>query len=268
METEPADVEPVLDAVSRATRRLVATLSGFDETDLDSPSLLPSWTRRMIIGHLSYVASAYERATREAVAFGRATTYPDGPEERNISLDSLAGRSAAECLESFVRTSSELESTWRELPRSSWEMSYLDDPGRGRIGLARLVAQRLTELEVHHGDLGSRYGPSTWSEEFVEICLPLRIAWLPVHHRARVDADTTVEGSWLFRSPEGSWKVTASGSRSTAEQTTPEEAADVTMDGSGAALLAYLLGREPPSALSVHGDRQLFSRFKLGFPGP
>lgn len=165
-------------------------------------------------------------------------------------------------------TSAELDSTWRELPGQIWARSYLDDPGRGTIGLARLVAQRLTELEVHHGDLGSCYGPSTWSEEFVKICLPLRIAWLPVHHRARADADTAVDGSWLFRAPEGSWKVTASGSLCTTEPTSATAAADVTLDGSGADLLAYLLGREPPNSLTVHGDLQLFRQFKLGFPGP
>ena len=131
----------------------------------------------------SYVAAAYARATREALAFGRATTYPGGPDERERSLDSLAGQSLAECLDSFVWTSSELDSTWRQLAGESWARSYLDEPGRGRIGLGRLVAQRLTELEVHHGDLGSGYGPSTWSPQFVEVCLPLRIAWLPVHHR-------------------------------------------------------------------------------------
>jgi uncharacterized protein (TIGR03083 family) len=230
IESEPSDVERLLDEVSRATRRLEETISGFDEHEIDSAS---------------------------------------GPDERERSLDSLAGQSLAECLDSFVWTSSELDSTWRQLAGESWARSYLDEPGRGRIGLGRLVAQRLTELEVHHGDLGSGYGPSTWSPQFVEVCLPLRIAWLPVHHRARLDADTSVDGRWLFRSPEGSWTVTASGTLCSAEPRSAEDAApDVTLEGSGADLLAFLLGRQPAAPLTIEGDLQLFRQFKLGFPGP
>ncbi len=268
METEPSDVEKVLNEIARATRRLEETISGFGETEIDAPSLLPGWTRRTIVAHLSYSAGAYVRVTREALGVGRATTYPGGPEERNSSLDSLAGRPVAECLDTFMRTSAELDSAWRELPRSSWGRSFLDGPGHGRIGLARLAAQRLTELEVHHGDLGSVYGPATWSQEFVEVCLPLRIAWLPVHHRSRPDADTSVDGSWLFRSPTRSWLVTASGQRCTAEPASPSTRPDVTIEGSGANLLAFLLGREPSTPLRVDGEVRLFHQFKLGFPGP
>ena len=91
---------------------------------------------------------------------------------------------------------------------------------------------------------------------------------MPVHHRSRPDADTSVDGSWLLRSPEGSWTVTASGPRCTVEPAGSEDRADVVLEGSGADLLAYLLGREPPTTLTVHGDLRLFRQFKLGFPGP
>jgi hypothetical protein len=41
MESEPSDVERLLDEVARATRRLEETISGFDESEIDSASLLP-----------------------------------------------------------------------------------------------------------------------------------------------------------------------------------------------------------------------------------
>jgi maleylpyruvate isomerase len=230
--------------------------------------LLPAWTRRMIIAHLSYGAVANVRVTREALELGRTTTYPGGPDERSRSLESFAGRSASDCLASFAAASADLDSAWRKLPEDSWQRSYEDDPGLGTRGLSRLVALRLTELEVHHGDLGTGYGPWAWSSEFVEVCLPLRLAWLPNHHRARVDADNSVDGSWLFRSPTNGWLVTSSGVRCSVIASGQDQAADVVVDGSGADLLAYLLGREPSSPLEVHGDLQLFSQFKIGFPGP
>jgi maleylpyruvate isomerase len=205
--------------------------------------------------------------TTEALFTGRSATYPGGAAERQDSLRAFDGLTHREVMQAFHGASELLREQWDEVSEVGWATQF-DDEGLGSIALGRLVALRLTELEVHHGDLGTGYGPSCWSPLFVARCLPLRVAWLGTHHRRRVDADLTVNGRWLFRSDEKAWIVSANGASVASKRAAPSTAADVTIEGAGCDLLAFLLGREGTSPLRIEGDAQLFATFKDAFPGP
>lgn len=264
--TEPDDPTGLLTEVERSTRRILETIRLLDE-GIDGPSLLPGWSRRMIVAHLAYVASAYLRVTDEALAHGRAETYVSGSRERADSLHSLDSLSAGETARAFEETGDALQSRWEELTTQDWAVEY-EESRLGLIALSRLIALRLTELEVHHGDLGLGYGPRTWSDVFVTCCLPLRIAWLEQHHRKRTDAHLSVEGRWLLRSGSRAWLVVATDRGATAEVVPSNAQAEATIDGEERDLLAFLLGREPGAALRLSGDLSLCGSFKAAFPGP
>ncbi len=267
MQTEPSDVRSLLDAVEDSTEGVVAALERLDERGLDAESELSDWTRRMIVAHLSYVATAYRRVSGDALLTGRSMTYPGGAPERTESLHCLDGRTAEAAVRVLRDSSTALQRRWEQVDIEQWAKTFQMDR-LGTIQLSRLVALRLTELEIHHGDLGVGYGPHSWSAAFVESCLPLRIAWLAVHHRNRVEADLTICGRWLLRTPERSWLVTASETEAKCVLAEPTTPVDVAISGSAPDLLAFLLGRRPSTPLRVDGMLALFQQFKLAFPGP
>lgn len=267
LDPEPADTAALIDEVEASSSRFLDTLTGLGAQGMDEQSELQGWSRRVLAAHVSYVARAYLRMTDEALGSGSSVTYPGGAKEREESLHGFDNAPHARICQRFQETARALVDRWRSLDRISWSARFTEKR-LGTIGLARLVALRLNELEVHRGDLTAGYGPRQWSAGFVSACLPLRVAWLPGHHRARPDADTAVVGRWLLTTGDQHWLVTADGPSARCTAAAAGEAADATIAGPPWDLLAFLLGRPPSVPLTVTGDLPAASRFKAAFPGP
>ena len=269
-------VDPSLDEAPRllaliegSTARLSAAVARLEGPELDAPSLLPGWSRRTIVAHLTFVAAAYQRMTTDVLAARRTTTYPGGSAERERSLRSLDHLRPAEVCNRLRGAGASLLTQWRGLDREDWARP-LSGEAVGPMASSRLLALRLTELEVHHVDLDTGYPIGSWPAGFVAACLPLRIAWLGPHHRSRPEADLEVRGRWLLRAAdlERAWVVEASGPTARCRATAPDERADAVLTGAAADLLAFLLGRAPSRALELAGDEDLARAFKRAFPGP
>lgn len=260
----PEDAVGLLAAVDSSADRLLADLTDPNPSlDVGGSTLLPDWDVATVLGHLRYGAVASLAITR-AVLAGEAVVpfYPGGPAEREASLRSGKGSTLAELAELLGGAHDELLSVWEALTLSDWDRRF-EEPHLGPVRLSRLVALRLTELEVHHHDLGSGYQPSDWNGAFVTACLPLRVAWLARHHRVRADADLDVDGRWGLRVADGpAWVVEAAGAHADSRVARGDEEVDW-MVGQSHDLLAMLLGR-PSKVEPLHE----VGRFKRAFPGP
>jgi maleylpyruvate isomerase len=268
-EPSAEELRVLLDEIDASTDRLLGTVAELDIGQLESPSLLPGWSRRTVAAHLSYVAGAYQRMTRDGLAGVSATTYPGGVAERDRSLHGFDQLPPAEVFELLRGASASLRAMWRDLADDQWAVTLHEDR-IGPLALGRLAALRLTELEVHHVDLGSGYTVDCWPSTFVEPCLRLRVAWLGAHHRRRPDADRDICGRWLLQTTDTDrrWLVEASPSTARASAAWTPVTADVMLSGLAGDLLAFLLGRVPLSRLAVAGDVNLARGFKRAFPGP
>jgi uncharacterized protein (TIGR03083 family) len=266
---DPAGVQPVLDALDTATECLRSVLDSVPEAALHEPSRLEGWSRATLLAHLRYGAGASIRLTDDALAGRPAAFYPGGADEREASLQLTDGESPDALVAELFAQSDRLAQQWRKLSETDWE-TELREPRLGRMRLTRLVALRLTEVEVHGVDLGlDRH--TQWSDRFVELCLPLRIAWLPNHSRAQPTADRSVNGRWLLRADSGrSWLVSAAGGLASAgpKDDMADAAADCIITGSERDLLGLVLGRLPATALYIAGDETLALNFEAAFPGP
>jgi hypothetical protein len=141
-----------------------------------------------------------------------------------------------------------------------------ENPDYGSVSISVLPLLRLTEVEVHGSDLD--LGLSEWSETFVEVALPTRLAWLAIRRRDPALYDPKVQGSWLLAATDGpSWIVSVTGDEVSSRPAASEDSADATIEGTGRDLLAMLLGR-PTRELVLSGDTQLAGAFKRAFPGP
>jgi uncharacterized protein (TIGR03083 family) len=266
---DAAAVVPVLDAVDVATGRLRAALDAVDDDALAAPSRLEGWSRTTILAHLRYHALASARLTDNALAGRPAAFYPGGAPEREESLLLGEDETLADVVADLFDWSEQLAQQWRELSDDDWE-TELREPRFGRMRLTRVAALRLTEVEVHGVDLGLD-GLDAWSDQFVETCLPLRIAWLPNHSRGLPSADRTVNGRWLLRSDTSkAWLVSASGTLASAgaKDNIADDTVDCIITGTERQLLGLVLGRTPIEALQVSGNEALAHNFKSAFPGP
>lgn len=267
--TDPdaAEVRALLAEIDRATARVAAALGTLDRDSFHGPSLLGGWTRATIAAHLTWVAERYVAMTGDVLAGVPSTTYPGGAGQRAASLSGFDRVAPDEGARRLLAASEDLARCWRRLDGGSWATTFRET----RIGpmrLSRLVALRLTELEVHHVDLGLGYRVADWPAAFVDTCLPLRLSWLGSHHRP--SGAPTVRGRWLFAPTDraGRWLVTAGPLETVVEQASAGAAADAVLSGPSAGLLAFVLGRPPEVSLEIGGDRRLAAAFKEVFPGP
>jgi maleylpyruvate isomerase len=232
------------DVLAQITRSTAAVVDVLDATDLHAPSSLPDWSRLTIACHLRYGAEALARMTSDALAGRAASYYPDGrARQRHATLAPRAGETPLDVVRSLRDASAALDIAWRGVV--DWSTPVVepaDNPDLGTIELRRLALARLTEVEVHGTDLDAGLGP--WSDVLVRNVLPMRIEWLNTRRSNHREVDTSIRASWLLVATDVPVRqvVTVDGERVTS---VPGGDADVVIEGTGAELLALLLGRAP-----------------------
>jgi uncharacterized protein (TIGR03083 family) len=257
---DPDDAPAALELLESATTRLIDDLRAAPLERWDQPTAI-DWSPRTIAAHLVAGAEASRRITHDALSGDPTSFYPGGPEERVTSLGLFENSSPAAIVSSLRSSTAGLAADWKRLTPTEWSLP-VREAHLGSVRLTRFLILRITELEVHRTDL--QLGTLDWDERFVAIALPLRIAWLPRHHRTRADADLSIDGTWKLRADERSWVVEASGSDATVR--VADDPADAVISSTSFGLLSFLLGRGRD--VSFGEDRQLARRFKEAFPGP
>jgi len=272
--------EPVLDprvapqlaeAARSRTVELVAALRAADPSALAEPSALPGWDRLTIACHLRYGALASRRMTTAALQGRPAAFYPAGrARERPGTLVPRRGEAPADVVHSLGAESAQLHDRWGRLSPEQWQTTVeepADNADLGRTTVALLGLLRLTEVEVHGTDLD--VGLPDWSDGFVAVALPVRLAWLAARRANHRPVPSDVQGSWLLRATDGgAQRVSVRAGRVTSELAEPTTTADAVIEGTRRDLLALLLGRSPTGSLSMLGDRGLAGAFRQVFPGP
>jgi len=102
----------------------------------------------MIAAHLTWVAERYVSMTADALAGVKTTTYPAGGAERDASLLLFNHATLEQALARLQHASAALADTWRHLEDHQWSTA-MSEERIGPMSLPRLVALRLTELEIH-----------------------------------------------------------------------------------------------------------------------
>ncbi|HUR77577.1 MAG TPA: maleylpyruvate isomerase N-terminal domain-containing protein [Acidimicrobiales bacterium] len=265
--TGPAIARAVVaghDAIARA-------LVDLDDDALRAPSLLPEWSRLTVLCHLRYGARAIDRMVRAAVNAEPALFYPEGrAQQRPGTLVPNAGESPRDVVASFVVDSAALDATLASLSDDDWARELHEPEGAVDIGtqtVEQLAALRLTEVEVHGGDL--LLGNDTWSDTFVEHGLPLRFERLAHRLANQPPIDFGLEGTWLLRTLDGeAWAITLAPDRAEVRAADYDTSSDATITASRRDMLAFLLGRPLETEVVYAGDVELAAAFRKVFPGP
>jgi maleylpyruvate isomerase len=226
-----------------STDRLLATADALTDSDAAAPSRLPGWTRGHILTHLARNADGFRNLLTWARTGAETPMYPS-EEARDRSIEAGAGRSAAELAADVRASAAALARAAESLPAGAWDamVSRRGDSFPARVILPR----RVSELEIHHVDLGAGYEPGDWPAPFVQETL----ARVAADFAGRPDAPACLarpDGQDSF--PIGPAIPGAAGPPGAGLQA----AGPVTVAGPPAALLAWLIGRDSGAGLVVAG---------------
>jgi maleylpyruvate isomerase len=233
----PADLDPQ-DAASRAsellgrvhvaTASVLATAATVTDTQAHEPSLLPGWTRGHVLTHLARNADGLRNLLVWARTGVETPQYPS-VQARNDGIEAGSGRQAADLAADIAQSAELFAAEAERLDSHDWTVRVAGIRRYGHPAWYTLW-RRLSELEIHHVDLGLGYRVSDWPAEFASQCLG----------RAVTD----------FTGPDAPAAVLRSADDGTEHRIGPEDAqATVTISGPTRELLAWLIGRSTGGSL-------------------
>jgi maleylpyruvate isomerase len=158
------------DLVDGATQRLLDDARTLSEDDLRAGSLLPGWTRAHVLAHVARGADAMRNLLAGARS-GRDRPAYASAQARDAGIEQGAAKRAADLLSDLADSAMALRTVARQLPDAAWQfpVRVLDS---ALFPAAELLTRRLAEVELHHCDLDTSYGPADWSAAFTSLDLP------------------------------------------------------------------------------------------------
>jgi maleylpyruvate isomerase len=232
------EVSHSLDRLAAATGRLLATATALSDAQVREASLLPGWTRGHVLTHLARNADGMVNLLRWART-GTETPMYASAESRSADIEAGAGRPAAALAADVRDTAATLAAEAAAMPDEAWtaQVRALHGPPFPAYGV---LDRRLSEVEIHHVDLAAGYGPGDWPDDFLLEALP-RVA---ESFAGRDDVPACVAWAQGAKDPLRLGPARAG----------PPGA---TISGPPADLLAWLLGRDSGTRLTVAGGSPL-----------
>ncbi len=170
-----AALRELSDQLDLATQRLLDTARVITDSDLRAPSLLPGWTRAHVLAHVARNADAM-RNLLAGVRTGQDRPGYASAEAREAGIEQGAGRPARELTDDLAGSAMALRTVARQLPGEGWQVPVRMLEEAPPFPAAELLTRRLVEVELHHCDLGTGYGPADWPAVFagMELAEPMR----------------------------------------------------------------------------------------------
>jgi maleylpyruvate isomerase len=157
--------------VDGATQRLVQTAAGISDEQARGPSLLPGWSRGHVLTHLARNADSLRNLLTWART-GIETPQYASAEARDRGIDEGADRPVADMIDDIETSAAALAAEAAILTDQNWTAQVKGMGGKPHQAWYT-VWRRLTEVEIHHVDLGAGYRPQDWPEAFASECLAL-----------------------------------------------------------------------------------------------
>ena len=162
------------DQIDHATQRLLGTAREIADPELRRPSLLPGWTRAHVLAHLARGADAMRYLLVGARSGEDRPAYAS-EQERAAAIEYAAGLGTKELVADVAASAMALRVIGQLPADDAWRFPVrLRDSGP--FPATHLLTLRLVEVELHHCDLGTGYGPGDWPPAFatMELAEPMR----------------------------------------------------------------------------------------------
>ncbi|MEV5576568.1 maleylpyruvate isomerase family mycothiol-dependent enzyme [Spirillospora sp. NPDC052269] len=227
----------MLAAIEEGAGRLLKSVAGLGDAELRAASGLPEWTRGHVATHVARNADSLWNLLEWARTREKVPQYPS-VEAREEGIRAGAGRGTDELVDDLRTSTERFAEQTRALPDDAWDFRV-----QGGIGPEMpawfVLHRRWREIEVHHVDLATGYGPADWPVEYVRAELGHTLRGLG---EVGPDRRGGLQGLRLRATDTGQSADLGDG---------PE------VTGSAAALLAWITGRSGGSGLTTRPDGAL-----------
>lgn len=218
---EPELAVALRSLLGHATVHLLGATISVTEDDWRARSALPDWTRGHVATHLARNAEALGRLVTGSLTGEPAEMYPSA-ESRDADIAAGAGRDGQELQTDLDTTAAELDGLFERVAHeAAWDRTVSLRGIAAPVGA--LVAARLTEVVLHHVDLGLGAALADVDEQTLTAVLD----WVVGRLGSRIDQPVQLvvgDRGWLVG-------------------TTQDDAVEVS--GTAAELLGWLTGRGP-----------------------
>lgn len=180
---DPA-IEAAMLLTGRGTRYFLDKVNELRDEEFDAPSLLPGWSRRHVIAHVSYNARGICRLLSWARTGIETPAYASA-EARAREIEEGASLSPATLRDLCKDSAARLDEEWRDLPREAWR-AEITVQGRA-VPASSTLWRRTREVWLHAVDLNSGASFTQFPAELIDrIVADVLGAW-----RQRQSADDT-----------------------------------------------------------------------------
>jgi maleylpyruvate isomerase len=168
--TAPSIAIPHLVEMVVASTRYLGALSDLSDDDMRAPSLLPGWSRGHVVTHLARNADAFCNLLHWAQS-GQERYMYESRETRDADIEAGAGRSAHDLRVDASASAARLVQAINELDVEHEDNLVARAPGMPTFPAREVATHRWAEVEVHHADLDTGYGPENWSTDLADLLL-------------------------------------------------------------------------------------------------
>lgn len=207
--------------IEASTARLLGRAAKLDDGQVREPSLLPGWSRGHVLTHIARNADGLANLLRWARTGTEIPMYASR-QARIEDIEAGARRPLAALLKDVRVSAAAFAAELARMPAGAWAAPVRALAG-GPFPAREVPLRRLSEVEIHHVDLGTGYLPGDWPAGFVARALP---------RAARSFQGRDGVPACLLR-PEGTTQELRIGGDGPA----------LTITGPATALLAWLTGR-------------------------
>ncbi|MDO5635285.1 MAG: maleylpyruvate isomerase family mycothiol-dependent enzyme [Micrococcus sp.] len=152
--THAARLRSTLSRLGRETAMLEATVTSLNDAELAANSLCEGWSRAHVVAHLASNAEALTRMIDVARTGEVHPMYPSR-QERDAEIERRAGLERAGLLSLLEAASARFASHADQLG-GELALEVLDLNGR-EVAATDLVSARISEVVLHHHDLGTAW---------------------------------------------------------------------------------------------------------------
>jgi maleylpyruvate isomerase len=149
--------------LSEATTRMLQALTDVPPAILRDPSLLPDWTVAHVATHLARNADAQRNLLHWASTGVETPMYPSA-DAREAGIAEGVRREPREILEDLVASCDRLATAIADQPAAAWDARISLRRG-GPVASDVVLDARLSEVELHHHDLGLDGGLALLSDD-------------------------------------------------------------------------------------------------------
>ncbi|MFP5283276.1 MAG: maleylpyruvate isomerase family mycothiol-dependent enzyme, partial [Actinomycetes bacterium] len=224
---EETGLPAVRHLVVDATQKLLGDTITVSEEDWRAPSRLPGWSRGHVATHIARQADGMTRLVDWARTGRRRDMYAS-PEQRDAEIEAGAGRSGLDLQIDLDSSAGRLTAAFDSLDEADAWDAVVELRGGIEVPARLLPVARLTEVVLHHVDLGAGFEVTDIDEQTAEWLLE----WCSFRLRARD------EFPLLHLKSRSGFRLTAGSSGDPREVT-----------GSTPLLLGWLTGRSRPEDL-------------------